>query len=435
LTATTLQRNTISPKWSTSMKNSFGPWATSIQLGSNPQLSAFWKNRIRLLPSAGRASPTISRRSLLRLGAAGALACAVPTLRGKAAGAGDSGETAEDAKLRAAWEKMNDKEIDQVTIRHLGALMFAVHIYGDKHGRAHPFPPAAVPNPALPAEKRLSGLVLLLPHLGVVPEYVAEKDVWQARSGLDEETIKTCRKVFESIDFAKAWDDAVNLKAARTVLPVFLTPRGGQLRDQRGFAVSHFALVRGAKGNDDGAFPDNGGVTVADITDGTVNTLGIGQIHDHFGPWIAAGTSTARHVYHPTEKSPEPTFGSRFGTACYFATCDAAVHFFDMAKVSPEVLTIWRCARMETRPPPKTTAQPASGRRNRNSDTRLENAGSSLLTHAGRGGRASGPVVDWPDPEHVLGSGGARGRNRGSSQPGRITDEKRARPGRRTCRG
>jgi hypothetical protein len=77
---------------------------------------------------------------------------------------------------------------------------------------------------------------------------------------------------------------------------------------------------------------------VADITDGTVNTLGIGQIHDHFGPWIAAGTSTARHVYHPTEKSPEPTFGSRFGTACYFATCDAAVHFFDMAKVSPEVL-------------------------------------------------------------------------------------------------
>ena len=67
-------RKELPSKRSTSMTNPFGPCATSIQIGSHPQLIAFWKDRIRLLASVGKTSPAISRRGLLQLGAAGVLA-------------------------------------------------------------------------------------------------------------------------------------------------------------------------------------------------------------------------------------------------------------------------------------------------------------------------------------------------------------------------
>jgi hypothetical protein len=42
---------------------------------------------------------------------------------------------------------MNDKEIDEVTIGHLGAIMIAMHVWAEKRSPAAPFPPAvgAVP--------------------------------------------------------------------------------------------------------------------------------------------------------------------------------------------------------------------------------------------------------------------------------------------------
>src|SRR5436305_987248 len=63
------------------MRRSFGPWSTSLGEGSQPALSTFWRRRLSLLPAVRRSGPTVSRRELLRLGAAGAALAALPTLR------------------------------------------------------------------------------------------------------------------------------------------------------------------------------------------------------------------------------------------------------------------------------------------------------------------------------------------------------------------
>ena len=61
------------------MTNPYGPWATAINAGRNPQLSAFWRQRLTMLVPASRTSPMLSRRNLLGLVAAAALVCALPT--------------------------------------------------------------------------------------------------------------------------------------------------------------------------------------------------------------------------------------------------------------------------------------------------------------------------------------------------------------------
>jgi hypothetical protein len=62
------------------MSDQFGPWATSINVGANPQLSSFWRRRLRMLVPASQTSLVLSPRSLGCLLATGALLIGVPTL-------------------------------------------------------------------------------------------------------------------------------------------------------------------------------------------------------------------------------------------------------------------------------------------------------------------------------------------------------------------
>jgi hypothetical protein len=63
------------------MSSRYGPWATSIDVGENPQLSAFWRRRLVMLVPASRTSPTLSLRSLFWLGVTAAILVALPTFR------------------------------------------------------------------------------------------------------------------------------------------------------------------------------------------------------------------------------------------------------------------------------------------------------------------------------------------------------------------
>ena len=63
------------------MKSQYGPWATLIDAGGNPQLSAFWRRRLTMLVPTSQTSPVLSRRNLLWLGAAATLLLALPTFR------------------------------------------------------------------------------------------------------------------------------------------------------------------------------------------------------------------------------------------------------------------------------------------------------------------------------------------------------------------
>ena len=252
------------------------------------------------------------------------------------------GSFPEENILFHRWQKLDEQQADAITQRHIQALMCAAQIYADQHGS---LPPAVVPNPALPPERRLSGIVLLLPYLGIKPDYRAKGyDWWWAEVAPSQEDAEFAHKVYKSIDLKKAWDDPANLPAARTVLPILLAPRNGPFHDERGNGLTHFALVRGAGGKDNGAFPEGGGVTYTPsptcIEKGSVMTPGIGQICSELGPWIAAGTSTARYVYSPADKPKAPTFGSNYGNAAYFAFCDASIHFIDMA-IDRKTLYAW----------------------------------------------------------------------------------------------
>jgi WD40 repeat protein len=62
------------------MTTSFGPWTTAMHVGSNPQLSAFWKRRITRLLQVGRTHATVTRLTVCLLLGLAAVVCVVPTL-------------------------------------------------------------------------------------------------------------------------------------------------------------------------------------------------------------------------------------------------------------------------------------------------------------------------------------------------------------------
>lgn len=233
-------------------------------------------------------------------------------------------------ELTAEWAELDDEEMGEVTRNHLRGLVRAMHKYHDEKGA---LPPAVVPNEDLPPEKRLSGFVLLLPYL----------DARDFSSGaepgdrfFDDEVAREAKMLYESIDQSKAWDDPANLKAARTIVPAFLTPGIKPIRSDDGYALSHFAFVRGALGDDNGTFTDETGVMFKDVTDGTSSTLALGQVDAALGPWIAAGPATSRHVYHPSVKADSRSFSGPYKGGAYFANVDSFAYFLNTRETKPE---------------------------------------------------------------------------------------------------
>lgn len=66
---------------------------------------------------------------------------------------------------------------------------------------------------------------------------------------------------------------------------------------------------------------------LADIVDGTSQTIGIGQIRSELGPWTAAGSSTSRYMYLPADETNEPRFGGPFSQGFLVNFVDAAPNF------------------------------------------------------------------------------------------------------------
>lgn len=236
-----------------------------------------------------------------------------------------------------------EREFDEACKRNLQAILWAVMRYGED--KKFQLPPAAVPNDKLAPGKRLSGFVLLLPHLGARPSFIPDSDPnWKKWSAFYEEQNKAAKQLFAKIDLQKGWDDPANAVAAKSVVPFFVIPSGAPDRTEVGYGVSHFAFVRGSaksgNGPDDGPFPLVGAkaVDVPGITDGTSRTLGVGQVNDELGPWIAAGPSTSRRLFHPSEPAPEPAFGSRYKGCAYFATSDGFSFFMDMGRSNKAIV-------------------------------------------------------------------------------------------------
>lgn len=243
----------------------------------------------------------------------------------------------DDQNLLADWDKMTDEQAVVATSHNVAAIMMAAISYSTAHG--HKFPPISISNPNVAEAKQLSGLVLLLPYIGERPAGLPDETWLRYRVDVDGDTMRKAKELYRKIDLTRAWDDPANREAAQTIVPVFLAPKSAAIRDQRGFALSHFAYIRGYAGNDNGVF-NQVGVRFSKVTDGTAKTLAIGQIHSELGPWLAAGPSTARYAYPPDASAGHPTFGSQFKPGWAAATADTTPWFVDTERADGKGLQL-----------------------------------------------------------------------------------------------
>lgn len=81
---------------------------------------------------------------------------------------------------------------------------------------------------------------------------------------------------------SESWDGPQNQLMARSALLEFINPQlgwHGQF-DEHGYAYMHYAAnVHG--------FPNNRGLKMSEITDGTSNTLALGEVAENFQPWAS----------------------------------------------------------------------------------------------------------------------------------------------------
>ncbi len=101
------------------MNERFGPWSSALGDGLVPHLSTFWKRRLALLASTRAAHLGVTRRDCLKLGTAGAAACALPTLHLASADGPDNGTTkgvgpvdraATRERLKRLWHSLHTIE-------------------------------------------------------------------------------------------------------------------------------------------------------------------------------------------------------------------------------------------------------------------------------------------------------------------------------------
>lgn len=64
-----------------STPNRYGPWASSIEAGGNPQLSSFWHRRLGMLTATWASRPVLTKTNALMILAAAAVLWTLPTLR------------------------------------------------------------------------------------------------------------------------------------------------------------------------------------------------------------------------------------------------------------------------------------------------------------------------------------------------------------------
>lgn len=68
------------------MNPSFGPWATAVATGANPQLNTFWKRRLAMLSSLRQSNSHLTGRAILALACLATGTLAIPTLKWATAG-------------------------------------------------------------------------------------------------------------------------------------------------------------------------------------------------------------------------------------------------------------------------------------------------------------------------------------------------------------
>jgi len=204
-----------------------------------------------------------------------------------------------------------------VSKNNLKQMGLALHNYHDTHNS---FPQGTHPNEDLKTEKRLSWQANILPFLDQAPLY-------------------------NQIDFDAAWDSDANKELMSTKLQVLQNP-GLKLDTGPKHGTTHYVGIAGIGKNaaslpitdkNAGVFGYNRKTRIADIRDGTSNTLMVSEASKSFGAWGAGGVGTIRgFVKKPYINGPDGIGGPSPGGA-NMLFCDGSVRFLS-EKIDPTVL-------------------------------------------------------------------------------------------------
>ncbi|MDZ4684380.1 MAG: DUF1559 domain-containing protein [Planctomycetaceae bacterium] len=134
--------------------------------------------------------------------------------------------------------------------------------------------------------------------------------------------------LYQMVQLKSDWLDPVNAVAFSTEVPMFLNPsENGPRTSAEGYALSHFAANSHVLRYDRP-------ISIASMTDGTSNTMLIGQVHDGFKPWGDPGNH--RDPANGLGGGPN-AFGSPHTGGIHVLMADGAVRFVSN-DVLPEVL-------------------------------------------------------------------------------------------------
>jgi prepilin-type processing-associated H-X9-DG protein len=223
------------------------------------------------------------------------------------------------ALLLLWWVNAKAQQIECAdNFRQIGRAVSLEFIHNEKR-----FPGAALPNPALPPEQRLSWLAGLLPFLDQQQDGTGR---WQS--------------VAARLDLRQGWDDPANRPALSTNVPRFLCPSCPSFDPSVARGLTHYVGITGI-GSDAVWYPKNNPqagffgyervIGEADLGGGLSYTLVATETTLRNGPWLAANESTLRGL--DPQATPYIGPGRQFG-GCHpkgfnalFA--DGSCHFYN----------------------------------------------------------------------------------------------------------
>jgi prepilin-type processing-associated H-X9-DG protein len=227
-----------------------------------------------------------------------------------------------------------DRAVCQNNLRVLGEAIHSYQLNSDGH-----FPRGAIPNDQLPAERRLSWMVTILPYL-MGDEAPGKKTTPQ-------------KALYDQFDRSRSWDAAANHKAAATVLGWYLCPSlPGRARHSEyglttyvgiaGLGPDAAQLPRETNGTLTpriGIFGYDRQLTVEDVTAGISQTLMVTETTLHLGAWAAGGQATVRSLDPAAQPylGPGRPFGGLHPGGANLLMADGAARFVSL-KIAPREL-------------------------------------------------------------------------------------------------